>query len=160
MPDKQISATLSEADRQAVLDAINIIRAKLPFLIDLTPAERKSLPKMGSKGRGFVDKALEVAEQNPDIVPRSFDVEEMRRDVKLFEALLPLVTAFAQLNELLNDTYTAVGSEAFVAALRVYQFVRAAGKGSALDGAIESLGQRFTRKPRTRPGNKTPDSDS
>ncbi|HEV7892558.1 MAG TPA: hypothetical protein VGP08_18235 [Pyrinomonadaceae bacterium] len=44
MPDNRISATLSQADRQAVLDAINTIRTKLPFLIDLSPEERRSLP--------------------------------------------------------------------------------------------------------------------
>ena len=156
MPDNHISATLSQADRQAVLDAVNTIRAKLPFLIDLSPEERKALPKMGDTGRGFVAQALEVAEQNPDILPRSFDVSEMRKDLELLNALLPVVTAFAQLNELLDDTYTEVSSEAYASALLVYQYVRAAGKGSALDGALDALGQRFARKSRGASGPKTP----
>ena len=160
MPDNRISATLSQADRQAVLDAVNTIRTKLPFLIDLSPEERKALPKLGDTGRGFVAQALQVAEQNPDILPRSFDVAEMRKDVELLDALLPVVTAFAQLNELLDDTYTAVGSEAYVAGLFVYQYVRAAGKGSALDGALDALGQRFARKSRSAPGGKTPEAKS
>lgn len=156
MADNRISASLPQADRQAVLDAINTIRTKLPFLIDLSPEERKALPRMGDTGRGFVAQALEIAGQNPDILPRSFDVEEMRKDVELFDALLPVVTALAQLNELVDDTYTAVGSESYVAALLVYQFVRAAGKGSALDGALDALSQRFARKFRGTPGGKTP----
>jgi hypothetical protein len=160
MPDNRISATLSQADRQAVLDAVNTIRTKLPFLIDLSPEERKALPKMGDTGRGFVAQALQVAEQNPDILPRSFDAAEMRKDVELLDALLPVVTALAQLNELLDDTYTAVGSEAYVAGLLVYQYVRAAGKGSALDGALDALGQRFARKSRSAPGGKTPEAKS
>jgi hypothetical protein len=56
--------------------------------------------------------------------------------------------ALAQLNELVDDTFMEVGSEAYVAALAVYQYVRAAGKGAALDGALDSLGQRFARKTR------------
>lgn len=36
MPDNRINATLSEADRTAIMDAINTIRTKLPFLVDLT----------------------------------------------------------------------------------------------------------------------------
>jgi|SRR3712207_2548959 len=156
MSDNRISATLSQADRQAVLDAVNTIRAKLPFLVDLSPEERKALPKMGDTGRGFVMQALEIAEQNPDILPRSFDVAEMRKAVELLDALLPIVTAFAQLNELLDDTYTAVSSEAYAGGLLVYQYVRAAGRGSALDGALDALGQRFARKSRTAPGGKTP----
>jgi len=146
MPDNRISATLSQADRQAVLDAINTIRTKLPFLIDLSPEERQTLPKMGDKSRGFVSQALEVATQNTDILPRSFDVEEMRKDVELLVALAPVLAALAQLNELVDDTVVAVGSEAYAAALLIYQYARAAGKGAALDTALDSLGQRFARK--------------
>lgn len=148
MPDNRISAALTQADQQAVLAALQTIREKLPFLIDLSPEERRALPRMGDSGRGFVAKALEVAEQNPDILPRSFDLAEMRRDSELLDALLPVVTSFRQLNELLDDTYTAAGSELYASALLVYQYVRAAGKGSALDGALDSLGQRFARKSR------------
>ena len=42
MTDHRISTSLSQADQQAVLDAINTIRAKLPFLINLTIEERRA----------------------------------------------------------------------------------------------------------------------
>jgi hypothetical protein len=35
--ENRVSATLGEAERQAVFAAIQTIRQKLPFLIDLTP---------------------------------------------------------------------------------------------------------------------------
>ncbi|MET0621661.1 MAG: hypothetical protein ABW250_01640 [Pyrinomonadaceae bacterium] len=155
MPDNRVSATLSQTDRQAVLDAINIIRTKLPFLIDLTPEERRTLLKMGDKSRGFVTQALTVAEQNEDILPRSFDVAEMRKDVELLDGLAPIMAALSQLTELVEDTYMAVGGEAYASALLVYQFARAAGKGPALDGALDALGQRFARKSRPAPADKT-----
>ena len=79
----------------------------------------------------------------------------MRKDTELLDSLLPIVTAFGQLNELLDDTYTAVGSEAYASALLVYQFARAAGKGSALDSALDSMGQRFARKSRSTPDAKS-----
>ena len=156
MPDNRISASISQADRQAVLDAINTIRQKLPFLIDLTPEERRTLLRMGDKSRGFVAQALTVAEQNEDILPRSFDVAEMRKDVDLLDALAPIMNALSQLTELVEDTAMAVGSEAYASALLVYQFARASGKGSALDGALDSLGQRFARKSRGTPGGTQP----
>lgn len=53
--------------------AIATIKTKLPFLIDLSVEERKALLKLGDKSRAFVSKALEVATQNPDFLPRSFD---------------------------------------------------------------------------------------
>ena len=146
MQDNRISATLSDADRQAVMTAIDTIRQKLPFLTDLTPEERRILPKMGDRSRAFVTQALELATQNPSILPGSFNSAEMRRDVELLSALDPILTALMQLGELVEDTYMAVGSEAYTSALLVYQFARAAGRGSALDGVLDGLAQRFARK--------------
>jgi hypothetical protein len=159
MPDNRVSATLSNADQQAVLAAINTIRQKLSFLIDLTPEERRTILRMGDGSRAFVSQALEVASQNTDILPRSFDVEEMRKDVELLAALSPIMVALAQLNELVDDTFMEVGSEAYAAGLAVYQYVRAAGKGAALDGALDTLGQRFARKSRGA-APKKPDGNS
>lgn len=146
MTASAISATLTQADRDAVIAAVATIKQKLPFLIDLTMEERKALPKMGDKSRAFVSKALEVATQNPDFLPRSFDLEEMRKDVQLFEAMYPIVMALTQLQELLDDTYVTVGSEAYSAALQVYSYAKASGQGSGLEAVVGELGQRFARK--------------
>lgn len=149
MSDNRISASLSQADRDAVMKAIATIREKLPFLVDLTTEERRSLPKMGDKSRAFVSKALEVATQNQDFLPRSFDLEEMRRDVEMFEALYPLLLSLNQLQELMDDTYVAVGSEAYAAALLVYNYAKASGKGAGLDAVVDEMGRRFARKSRS-----------
>lgn len=148
MAMNRVSATLSPADRDLVMSAITTIKAKLPFLIDSTVEERKALPKLGDKSRAFVSKALEIATQNPDFLPRSFDLEEMRRDVQLFEAMYPLLLSLTQLQELMDDTYTTVGSEAYAAALAVYSYAKGSGQGAGLEAAVEELGQRFARKSR------------
>ena len=142
----RVSASLAAADRKEVFAALQIIKDKLPFLLALTTEERKALPKMGDRNLPFVKKALEVATQHPDFLPRSFDLEELRRDVELFEALYALVMAFNQLNELLNDTYTAAGSEAYAAALQVYSYAKLSDKETGMETLVEELGQRFTRK--------------
>lgn len=148
MPDNRVSASLSAADREAVLAAVQTIRQRLPFLIDLSPEERRRLPKMGNTGRAFVERALTVATQNPDILPRSFDVDEFRRDAELFAALQPVAAALAQLYELVDDTLLEVSGEAYASALAVYGYARAGGKGAALDGLLEGMAQRFARKTR------------
>jgi hypothetical protein len=148
MTTNQISATMTKADRDAVLAAVATIKEKLPFLMDLTPEQRTSLPKMGDKSQAFVNKALEVATQNPDFLPRSFDLEEMKRDVELFQALYPVFLSLTQLQELVDDTVMAVGSDAYAAALVVYNFAKASGKGSGLDAVADEMGKRFARKSR------------
>ena len=102
----------------------------------------------------LLEQALQVAEQNPDILARNFDVGEMRNDVELLSALSSVHAALAQLFELVDDTLTEVGAEAYAAALLVYQFTRNAGKGTALDAALEGLGQHFARKSRSTPAAK------
>ncbi|MBD2604578.1 hypothetical protein H6G81_08545 [Scytonema hofmannii FACHB-248] len=146
MADNRISANLSASDRLAVMDAIATIRQKLPFLVDLTAEDRKTLPKLGDKSRAFVIKALEVGTQNPDFLPRSFDLDEMRRDIELFEALYPILLSLTQLQELVDDTAVAVGSEAYAAGLMVYNYAKASGKGTGLDSMVNDLGRRFARK--------------
>jgi hypothetical protein len=148
MPNTSISAKMSDINRETVMSAIATIKGAMPFMVDLTAEDRKALPKLGDKSRAFVIKALEVAAQNPDFLPRSFDVEEMRRDVELFEQLYPLLLSLSQLQEMLENTYTAVGSEAYTAALTVYKYAKASGQGSGLEGIVEDLGQRFVQKPK------------
>lgn len=146
MSTSKVSARLTPADREAVMQAITTIKEKLPFLVDLTTEERKSLPKLGDKSRAFVSKALEIATQNPDFLPRSFDLDEMRRDIELFEALYPILLSLTQLQELVDDTSVAVGSEAYAAGLMVYNYAKASGKGAGLDSMVDDLGRRFARK--------------
>ncbi|MEH2077106.1 MAG: hypothetical protein V7K57_22360 [Nostoc sp.] len=148
MSKAPISSKLAPTERDAVLQAIATIKDKLPFLIDLSNEERKALPKMGDKSRAFVSKALEVATQNPEFLPRSFDLEEMRKDVQLFEALYPVLLSLSQLQELVDDTFLAVGSEAYAAALQVYTYAKAGAQGAGLETVVEEMGQRFARKSR------------
>ena len=63
MSENRVSASLGDAERTALLGAIANLKSSLPFLIDLTPEERRALPKLGDKSRAFVSKALEVAIQ-------------------------------------------------------------------------------------------------
>jgi len=147
MLENRVSATLTPEDRQAVMDAIATIREKLSFLIDLSPEERRTLHKMGDKSRAFVKKAAEVAQQNEGILPRAFDLDEMRKDVQLTEDLYPILLALGQLHELVDDTYMAVGSEAYAGALLVYNAAKMNNFGG-LDDALDELGKRFARKSR------------
>lgn len=149
--ENKIDAALSKADRDQILNLIQQIRALLPFLVDLSPEERKSLPRMGDKRRSFVTEALTLAEQDDSFLPRSFDVPEMRQDVELTENLYPIAVALTQLAEFVDDTYTIAGSEAYAAGLAVYNSAQRNGKGSALDELVDLLGKSFARKSKGKP---------
>jgi hypothetical protein len=93
MTNDLINGDLLPEQQQAVLTSLNDIQTKLPFLIDLTVDDRRTLPKMGDRSRAFVDQGLVMATQNEGILPRNFDLEEYRRDVALVRQLEPIVLA-------------------------------------------------------------------
>jgi hypothetical protein len=144
--DNRIEATLPAANRDAVLTAIATIKAQLPFLVDLSPEDKRAMLKLGGKSLDFVTKALEVAAQNPDFLPRSFNIDEMRQDVELLQALSPIMVALDPLYDLITDTYMLVGSEAYAAGLEVYRYAKQAKHSAGLDPLVDALGKRFARK--------------
>jgi hypothetical protein len=142
------SATLSADDRAAIADALTTIKQRLPFLVDLVSEERMTRLKIGDKSRAFVSKALRVAAQNPDFLPRSFDVEKMHKDVALLEDLSSLLIDLIQLHNLVDDTCMVLGSEAYAAALTVYNYAKTSGQATnGLEPVIDEMRQHF-RKPR------------
>jgi len=145
-----VSATLSAEDQQMIMDSINTIFDKLPFLMGLSPTERKRLCSMGDKSRAFVNKAAEFAAQNGELMPGCLDVEELRRDIALLDSLYPVMLAIEKLQGLIEDTYRQVGSEAYAAARSVYKSARANGMDVGVDASIEDMGRRFTRRNRSK----------
>ncbi|MEQ8757893.1 MAG: hypothetical protein RID09_30855 [Coleofasciculus sp. G1-WW12-02] len=89
MPYQNISATLSDEDKEAIKAAIKTIEEKLSFLVNLSVEERRKLFKMGDKSLGFVQNSLNIAQSNPDILPNSFDFNEFVQDYKQAGRLKP-----------------------------------------------------------------------
>ncbi len=143
--ENRVSAALSPEDKAEIMEAIATIKAKLPFLIDISPEESRSLPRLGDRSRAFVSKAVELAVQNPGFLPRSFELEEMQQDLQLFEDLYPIMMALTQLSELVSDTTAVVGSETYAAARLVYSYAKNSDLGSGLDELVDDLGKRFKK---------------
>jgi hypothetical protein len=144
MPYQDINATLSEADLQAIKQAVNTIQQKLPFLITLSAEERKRLYKMGDKRLAFVQNSLNVAQSNRNILPASFDLDGFSNDYRLASSLTELLMLLNQLTEQVDDTLLAVGSEAMSNSLTVYDYVKTAAKKTpGLKAIAEQLGTLF-----------------
>jgi hypothetical protein len=144
-----INATLSTDDEQAIMTMLAAIEAKLPFLTNLTPADRQALPKLGDKSHAFLQKSLEVAMQNPGVLPASFDLKKMRNDAQLFAYLTSLQIGLRKLHKQIDDTAMLIGSQAFAAARIVYASSTSSFAGAALQTAANELGKRFGRKPKS-----------
>lgn len=148
MPENRVSAVLTAEDLDAIQGSIAAIKERLPFLIDLSSEERTTMLKMGDRSRAFVEKMMDVIDQNPEFLPRSFDEEEMRKDVELLLKLYPVSLALVQLQDLVNDTLMLVGSEAYASALVAYRYAKDAELGTGLEQVVDDLGRRFARRSR------------
>jgi hypothetical protein len=143
-----ISADLPVEVQELILSSLTDIQDKMPFLLGLSSAERKRMCHMGDKSRSFVNKAVELAVQNSELMPRCLDVEEMQRDLALLDALYPIMMSIAKLQELVEDTYRQVGSEAYEAARIVYKSAQSNGKNAGVSSSVEEMGRHFARKNR------------
>ncbi|NJR61451.1 MAG: hypothetical protein HC769_23025 [Cyanobacteria bacterium CRU_2_1] len=147
MTNRTIDATLTQQEIDTIIAALKTIREQLPFLVGLSTQERRQLPKLGRKAQTFAVRALDMAMQHSDVMPRHLDVEEARRDIALFEALNPILQAVSHLRELIEDTQMLAGSEAYAAARLAYNSAKVSGKNQGLDEIMEDLSQQF-RRPR------------
>lgn len=147
MSYQNISAVLSKEDMDYILTRIKEIEAKLSFAVNLTPKEILSLMKMGDLSEPFVEKSLEYAQRNPQLVPGFLDLEEFANDLELAKKLKKISRRLAQLEERVKDTGTAVGSEAFKAALVFLQSIKAAVKNNVpgTGEILQDLSKRFQK---------------
>jgi hypothetical protein len=88
-------------------------------------------------------KALDAISKNLGLMPRNFDVEEMRRDLTSPDALNTRNVRLIRLLEKAHDTDMALGSDVMVAALEGYSFLKTSGKAEGVDALRKLLGKRF-----------------
>ena len=79
IPDETVAAV-----KQHFTDAANLLA---PYLISLTPEDKKSLPKVGDKGYSFVNKGNEYLQLPSTPTPPYLDVPEVTVDLKAYDTL-------------------------------------------------------------------------
>lgn len=143
--ENKISIQIDPSSIDRILAAIGVINTEMPYLLNLTTNDRINLLKMGDKTVSFVNKALEYAKQNPQIVPTFLNVTEMDKDVVLVNSLVKVLYPLQQLLEKMDDTSMLAGSEAYGAALVFYNAAKGAAKAGVpgMKTVVEDLSSRF-----------------
>jgi hypothetical protein len=100
---------------------------------------------MDDKSLAFVERAHDYAHDNPTLVPSYLDMRAFDVDFQDAHGLWSLLTVIKQLEEAVEDTIMAVGSEAYHAALSFYHNVQAAAKDDipGTKAIAEDLKTRF-----------------
>lgn len=146
-----LSLDLADA-RLITLDRLlTDLENELAGLASMDADKRKSLARMGDKSEAFCRQALNVLEQNPQIVPPSLNLQEARADLDALDRLRPRLHRLRRLTERAQDSETLLGSDVMAAALQGYALLKVAGKNQGLEGLRKSLGSRFAKSPRVAP---------
>src|SRR6185312_4181057 len=143
--DNRISATLAPADKTAVLDAINIIKTKLPFLVNLSSLERRAMPKMSDKTLAFDEKCVLYMAAHPELLPGFVTADEVMKDRTLRLDLTEVLQELQQVTQGVSDTVMLASSEAYKADLAFYQNARQAAQRGVMgaDTIYNDLSERF-----------------
>lgn len=146
MAKPNISAALTAAQTDEIKSALNSVKNLMPFLINLNNTEKKALQKMGSSSVGFVEDALNVANNHPGVLTANFDRTEFEKDVNLTSALSDIFTVLLPLTEGVSDTLTAVGAEALKQSNIIYAQVKLSAKHDSNMKEIQNrLGERYKK---------------
>lgn len=153
--ENRVDVVLTPEQMEAVKAGLASLGSILDFAVPLTGADRVALLKLGDKSVAFVNKSLEAAKAHPGSIPPAVKVDELERDVKLYDQLNEIARRLATLQRAVEDTAMVAGSEAYQAALQVYGFLQAGVKFEpGLGEVVNELGRRFRRQ-RARGGSDT-----
>ncbi len=140
----RISDALAAEAIAAIVAAIAEVRRNLPFLLALSPAERKSMLKLGPKSVKFVSDIKTLALAHPELVPSAIDLSEFEKDAELVAGLGQFASDLDQVAEGVDDTMMVAGSEALSNALVLYGILQHAAKTiPGLDETVKQLGRRW-----------------
>ena len=96
--DNRISLKITAAQNAALVSAVNALKTALDgILINLTPDEKQSLPRIGDNSMAFDEKCAAYMASRADLVPSFLDAEELAKDRKLVADLLPCFRELAPL---------------------------------------------------------------
>lgn len=69
MEQDLVSAEFSAEDLTVLNTSLTAMKGKLPFLLSLSPQEKKSLFKVGENYKPFIQLAFQAVDAHPEIMP-------------------------------------------------------------------------------------------
>ncbi|MCX5511538.1 hypothetical protein, partial [Pseudomonas sp. BJa3] len=87
------------------------LHMRLGGLVALDAVKRRRLHKMGDRSEAFCRLAVDVLTSNPQILPPTFDLAALQRDVAALDALRARTVQLMRLYQRMLDTEMALGSD-------------------------------------------------
>src|SRR3546814_17466035 len=101
---------------------------------------------MGSKSEVFCRQTIRLLEQNPQIIPPSMDLDGAVADLAALDRLRPIHEQLRQLLSRMDDTITALGSDAMDFSLQGYGQIKLSGAAPGVAERRREISERVYRK--------------
>ena len=148
MPQNLISLDITPDAIAKVDEAIQTLEAFTAPFITLTNQQKQELFKMGDKSILFCQQTAMVLEQNQDVLPPTFNYEEMKTDMADHAAIAPRVLRIREVLAKMEDTQIALGSDVMVASSEGYALMKLFGKAEGLTELQDAMRLRRPGRPR------------
>lgn len=119
-----VLAVLSPETVADILQKLADIDSAINDGVSLRPTDRRKLLKLGRKTTQFVQRTIEMTQQNPEMVPPYIDRASMESNYQVYNQMLNLVHVVDQLKRKLEDRLLASGSYAHTVSLSCYKAIK------------------------------------
>lgn len=102
-----------------VLQMIIQIKEKLQITKKLSPKERRSMVSCGEKRNAFVENIIKVAQENFQLLPRTFNLNELTETYNITQNLADIIHEVNKLHKQLYNYYMLTSSKSFENAIYV-----------------------------------------
>ena len=139
MTQNLVTIDISADDLAAMDQAIATLETLTKPFITLSADDKSGLVKICYKSFAFCQHTLLFLDHNYDILPPTFDFEEMGADLAAYAALQSRVLRIREVLAKMDDTQTALGSDVMVAASEGYALMKLFGKAEGLSALKQAM---------------------
>lgn len=153
MAFKNINYVMPDEKKNRIMSLLGELHTEvIEFAVNLEPEDRRSMPMMGQKTFGFTDLCHGFAFKHQDLLASFQKPDEMKNDMDFTRQLRDVLDVLDPIYEKIQDTYMAVGAEAYLAARIFYKSVKNAAEMGVpgCDVIVKELGTIFKRPSRSK----------
>jgi hypothetical protein len=144
MSKPNISAVLTDADKETIKTNIKNSKLLMPFLLNLSVEERAKLRKIGSKREGYVEDVYDTSIANAEALPAELKTDEWTKDELLTKQLVEVREVLSSFMEAVEDTILLLGNERIHFADLAYGHLKQSAKNnSSISNDIERIARQF-----------------
>ncbi len=144
---EKIDASMNEAKLHYLFGVLNQVKSQLPFLITLTPEERKKLYRKGENQFTYIRKTVHYAKTNSYHNPKFIDINDLENKLETAERMKMLTDKAGEIYEAINDTTHLLYQELYETSRLLYMNYRMIAKtdNKVMEEVINDLKQHFPR---------------